>query len=116
MYHTEASIMINRTIADAFAVITDLHRHKEWQDGLIEARWTSEGAPGVGSTYVFVTQFAGARWDLPGQVTSWTPSKGWTWKADGGPFPAQGGFRLEQMGNGTRITMFSDSEPKGCVG
>ncbi len=115
MYHTEVSMMINRTIADVFAVISDLNRHKEWQDDLIEARWASEGTPGAGSTFVFVTQFAGMRWDLPGEVTLWDPPNGWQWKAHGGPFPVQGGFQLEQREGGTQITMFSDSEPKGWM-
>lgn len=115
MYHTEASLIINRPVADVFAVTSDLNQHRGWQDGLIEACWTSEGTPGLGSTYVFVTQFARSRWDLPGVVTMWEPPNGWQWQAKGGPFPVQGGFRLEPMGTGTRITMFSDSEPWGWM-
>ncbi len=115
MYHTEASVMIDRPMGDVFAIVSDLSRHKEWQDGLVKASWTSKGIPGVGSTFEFVSQFAGTRWDLPGEVTSWSPPNGWRWKSNAGPFPVQGGFQLESAGSGTRITMFSDSEPKGWM-
>ncbi|MEO6063405.1 MAG: SRPBCC family protein [Thermoflexales bacterium] len=115
MYHTEMSVTINRPIATVFALVSDLNRFTEWQAGLIAANWTSAGAPGAGSTYTFVTRFAGMRMELPGEVTSWSSPTGWTWRAVGGPFPMQGGYRLEQAGPGTRITMFSDSEPKGWM-
>jgi hypothetical protein len=115
MYHTEASLIINRPVTDVFAVISNLDRFKEWQDDLIEARWTSTGEPGVGSTYVFITQFAGSRMDLPGKVIAWELAQGWQWRATGGPFPIQGGYRLEAREGGTQITMFSDSEPKGWM-
>ena len=115
MYHTEMSVTINRPIAMVFALVSDVNRFTEWQDGLVAANWTSADAPGAGATYAFVTRFAGMRMDLPGEVTSWNPPTGWTWKAAGGPFPVQGGYRLEQAGIGTRITMFSDSEPKGLI-
>ncbi len=115
MYHTEAGIVINRPLADVFTIVSDMRQHQKWQEGLVEASWTSDGSPGVGSTYRFVSQFAGMRWDLPGEVTLWNPPNGWRWKASGGPFPVKGGFRLEQVGSGTRITMFSDSEPQGWM-
>jgi hypothetical protein len=102
-------------MGDVFAIVSDISRHKEWQDGLVEACWTSEGAPGLGSTFDFVSQFAGTRWDLPGEVTSWSTPDGWRWKFNGGPFPEQGDFQLEPVGTGTRITMFSDSEPNGWM-
>lgn len=115
MYHTEASAVINLPPDKVFAVVSDVNRFTEWQDGLVKANWTSAGTPGVGSTYLFVTQFAGTRMDLPGEVITWNPPNGWTWKSNGGPFPVQGSYRLEQAGAGTRITMFSDSEPKGWM-
>jgi len=115
MYHTEATVAINRHPADVFALVSDVNRAKEWQEGLVVAKWTSEGPPGVGSTYLFVTRFAGTRMDLPGKIIAWDPPNGWQWKAHGGPFPVQGGYRLESADAGTRITMFSDSEPKGWM-
>jgi hypothetical protein len=99
-----------------FSVLSDVDRHVEWQDGIIESAWTSEPPGVVGARYRFVTRFAGSRMTLPGEVTGWDPPNGWTWKATGGPFPVQGGFRLvAAAGHGTRVTMFSDSEPSGWI-
>jgi len=74
MYHTEAHVIIDQPITVVFATVSDIGRLKEWQDGLIEAKWTSKEPHGLGSTYIFISQFAG-----------------------------------------TRITMFSDSEPTGWM-
>ncbi len=115
MYHTEASIEIDKPLTAVFALVSHIPSHRDWQEGLVEASWTSDQTGGVGSTYRFVTQFAGTRWDLPGTVTVWEPPTGWQWQASGGPFPVQGGFRLLPAGNRTRITMFSDSEPSGWM-
>lgn len=115
MYHAEASIVINRPMTDVFKIVSNLSRAKEWQAGLVESNWTSDRDPGIGTTYQFVTKFAGSRMELPGEITSWDPPNGLQWKASGGPFPVQGGYRLKQVDNSTRITMFSDSEPKGWM-
>lgn len=115
MYHTEASLVIEQPIGNVFAVVSDVSRARDWQEGLVEANWTSEKALGIGSTYNFVSKFAGMRWDLPGKVTHWDPPNGWQWEARSGPFPVRGGYRLETSSSGTRITMFSDSEPRGWM-
>jgi uncharacterized protein YndB with AHSA1/START domain len=115
MYHTEASVYIDKPVPNVFAIVSDMNLHQKWQDGLIESKWTSPTPVGVGSTYVFVSQFAGTRWDIPGSITEWNPPQGLQWKANDGPFPVQGGFRLEPVSKGTRIIMFSDSEPKGWM-
>ena len=115
MYHSEVTIEIGRPPDEVFAVLSNLDRHVEWQDGIIEAGWTSETTAAVGATYRFVTRFAGSRMDLPGEVTGWDPPHGWTWKGHGGPFPVQGGFRLAGARGRTRVTMFSDSQPTGWM-
>lgn len=69
MYYTEHSIVINRPPADVFAVVSNVSRHKEWQDGVESSSWTSARPHGLGSTYLTIAQFAGSRWNLPGEVT-----------------------------------------------
>jgi hypothetical protein len=78
VYHTEASIEIERPPSVVFSVLSDFDRHVEWQDGIIEAAWTSEPPGVVGARYRFVTRFAGSRMTLPGEVTGWGPPNGWT--------------------------------------
>lgn len=115
MIHTEASIVINRPIDEVFRLQTDLGRYKDWQDGLVEAAWTSPGPAGVGSTYKFITANAGMRFELPGEIIEWDPPRGWKWKARSGPITIEGGYRFEPTGQGTKLTMFSDSELKGMM-
>lgn len=115
MIHTEASIIIDRPVEEVFKLQTDLSRYKDWQDGLVEAGWTSTGPPGVGSTYKFITANAGMRFDIPGEIIAWDPPRSWKWKARSGPIIIEGGYRFEHVGSGTRVTMFSDSELKGMM-
>lgn len=50
MKHVEASITINRPIAEVFAFVTDFSKATQYQPGIIEARVTSSGSVGVGTT------------------------------------------------------------------
>lgn len=115
MYHTEARVFINRPIEIVFDAVADVPSQHEWQDGLVESGWTSAQTKQVGATYKFVSQMGGVRWDLPGQIIHWDAPHGWRWQASEGPFPVQGGYRLEVADGGTWITMYSDSEPSGWM-
>lgn len=113
MKHVETSITINRPIDQVFAFITDFARATEWQVGIIEAHVTSNGARGVGTTYVWVQQIVGQKMDTSGEITAWDPPQRYEWKSTNGPFPVSGGVTLCAEGNGTVMTQYADAEPGG---
>ena len=44
-------MVIDRSVEDVWGYINDLSRASEWDEGVIEARQTSAGPPGVGATF-----------------------------------------------------------------
>ena len=113
MKHIESSITINHPIDQVFAFVTDFNKATEWQAGIIEARVTSNGATGVGTTYTWVQQIVGQKMDTSGTVTTWNPPHRYEWKSTGGPFPVSGGVTFKEDGNGTVVTQYADAEPGG---
>ena len=113
MKHVESSITINRPIDQVFAFVTDFGKAIPWQAGIIEARVTSNGAVGVGTTYTWVQQIAGQKMDTSGTVTGWNPPHQYTWKSTGGPFPVSGGVTFKAEGSSTVVTQYADAEPGG---
>jgi carbon monoxide dehydrogenase subunit G len=113
MKHIESIITINRLIDQVFAFVTDFGKATQWQAGIIEARVTSSGAVGIGTTYTWVQQIVGQKMDTSGTVTDWNPPRQYAWKSTGGPFPVSGGVTFKIEGNGTVVTQFADAEPGG---
>ncbi len=85
MIKVETSIIINRPLAEVFAYVVDLNTRANWQEGLVEAKQTSSGPTGVGSTY----------------------------RSTSGPFPLQGRFEFEPADGGTRVRFFVEFQPGG---
>jgi len=113
MAHIEASITIDRPIAEVFAFATDFAKATQWQPGIIEARVTSSGPVGVGTTYTWVQQIVGQKMDTSGQVTAWNSPNAYQWKSTAGPFPISGGVNFTAAGNGTVVMEYADAEPGG---
>lgn len=113
MKHIESSIIINCSIDQVFAFVTDIEKATQWQAGIIEARVTSNGAVGVGTTYTWVQQIVGQKMDTSGQVTTWDPPNRYGWKSTGGPFPISGGVKFKSNDNSTTVTQYADAEPGG---
>ena len=81
--------------------------------GFVEAKVTSSGAVGVGTTYHYVVKAMGQKLDTTGEITAWEPPKKYAWTAASGPFPMSGGIACEAVEGGTRITQTINAEPGG---
>lgn len=113
MAKLESSATINRPAEEVFAFAVDTANAAKWQEGIIEAKVTSSGAVGVGTTYRYVVQAMGQKLDTTGEITVWEPPKTYAWKATSGPFPMSGGITCEAVAGGTRITQMMNAEPGG---
>jgi len=113
MKHIETSITIHRPIEQVFAFVSDFAKAVEWQVGIVEARVTSSGARGVGTTYTWVQQIVGQKMDTSGEITAWDPPHRYTWKSTSGPFPVSGGVTFQAQGASTVVTQYADAEPGG---
>ncbi len=45
----EASVMVDRTVEQAWKFMTDMSNARKWSEGVIEVRWTSPGPLGIGT-------------------------------------------------------------------
>lgn len=109
----EQSIQIKCTPEKAFAFAADLTKAATWQTGITEAQVTSEGAIGVGTTYVMKAKSFGQTIETLGEVTAWDPPSTYMWKATKSPFPLAGGMKFQANGSVTLVTVFTKAEPGG---
>jgi polyketide cyclase/dehydrase/lipid transport protein len=61
MTNFESSIVINRPLVEVFAFLSDLENNLKWRTGMIEAKKTSAGPIGVGTTYRMSNNLFGRR-------------------------------------------------------
>jgi uncharacterized membrane protein len=100
MAKIEASLVINRAIEEVFAFAGNVENNPQWQSGVLEARVTSEGPIGAGTTYRYVSQLLGRRIETDGEITEYEPNRKYSFKSISGPFPIEGGFTFEAAEGG----------------
>jgi uncharacterized membrane protein len=108
-----ANVVINQPIEDVFTFVTDVNNAAKWQSGIIEAKATSNGPIGVGTTYQYVVQVLGRKIETEGEVTAYEPPKRYAWKSTKGPFPLSGGTTFEATPEGVRVVDTVEAEPGG---
>jgi len=104
MITIEKSIIINRPQQEVFDFLTNPANNAQWQSAAEATEWTSEGPPGVGSTYRSVIRFLGRKIDSTNEITIWDPPHLYGFKSVSGPFPVGGTMKLESQENGTQLT------------
>ena len=113
MARAEVSTTIQRPVEDVFAVISDLENNPKWTSGVLDAKQTSPGPIGVGTTARTTSKFLGRRIENEMEVTEYEPDRRFSWRSRSGPFPFQGSVTLEQIGRGTRVAVTFEADPGG---
>jgi uncharacterized membrane protein len=111
----EISIVINRPVEEVFAVVTNLETGSKWSTGFLEARKTSEGPIGVGTTWRAARKVLGQRLEAEAEVTEFEPNRKHTQKSKSGPFPVEIRQTFESVEGGTRVTAVMEAEPGGFL-
>jgi carbon monoxide dehydrogenase subunit G len=75
MKRVERRTVIGAPPDELFAYVSDLDKLAEWQTGVIDARLTSAGEMGVGSTALVTRELMGQRIAAPLTVTEYEPSR-----------------------------------------
>jgi carbon monoxide dehydrogenase subunit G len=109
------SILVNRPVADVWAVLIDFPNVPNWERGPVEVRQVSPGPPGVGTELVTVRPYLRRRTDLQCRITEWQDQVGATISLVGGPLEhASVRYSVEPAGEGrTRVTYSAEGEPRG---
>ncbi|MGH2401942.1 MAG: SRPBCC family protein [Candidatus Limnocylindria bacterium] len=75
MQRVERRAVIGASPADVFAYLSDLNNLADWQSGVVEARLTSDGQTGIGSTAVVARELMGQRMEAPLTITAYDPPR-----------------------------------------
>jgi carbon monoxide dehydrogenase subunit G len=115
MPHASRSITIQRSPDDVFAFVADGATATQWRPGVTDIRLAS--GSGVGARYEQgVKGPGGRRIAADYEITSWDPPRGLAFAAVAGPVRPSGEYRLEAVGNGTRLTFSLDATVGGLKG
>lgn len=113
MARVEISSMIKRPVEDVFAVLSNVENNPKWSSAALEAKQTSPGPIGVGTTARFVGKFLGRRIESDSVITEFEANRKFSFESKSGPFPIKGSNTVEQIEGGTRVTATFDVEPGG---
>jgi uncharacterized protein YndB with AHSA1/START domain len=101
----EASVVINRPVEEVFAYVVDPNNTAQWAGPVVEAKQTSEGPVGLGTTSTRVTQFLGRSMEATYEITEFEPNKYYADTMTSGPVPINGRISFDSVKDGTKVTV-----------
>ena len=113
MIKFEKSIIIKRSVEEVWKFFSDVENMPKWDRGVLEARLTSEGPPGVGSTVQIRRQMLGRQRIANLRVSEYMPNRILAIKGRRGQMTSQTGFTFKPVDGGTRLTQTSEIELAG---
>jgi uncharacterized membrane protein len=112
--HAEVSIVINRPLEEVFVFLSDLENNLKWRSGMIQAKKTSEGPIGVGTTYRMINNFFGRQIEGEAEVTEYEPNRKYATRNRSG-LPVETWRTFEPIPGGTRVTFMVKVEVSGFM-
>ena len=113
MIEIENVVVIDRPVEDVFAYIADFDNVSQWAGPVTEAKKTSEGPVGVGSTFSQFTNFLGRRAESTIEVTEYVPHSRVSQKSISGPIMQEQSFLMEAVEEGTKVTLVGEVDTTG---
>ena len=115
MIKVEHSIIVPRSVEEVFSFLGNFEQDPHWQSGILEAKQMPAGAALVGTTVKQVRHFFGRRLDYTGEVIDYEENKKIWVKSISGPYPFEGGYALEPVDGGTKVTFLLSVQPRGII-
>ncbi|HEY2915670.1 MAG TPA: SRPBCC family protein [Candidatus Limnocylindrales bacterium] len=112
MPSAQRSIVINRTVDEVWAFVTDGTTAPRWRPGVLDIAKVS----GMGAGEVWkqgVKGPGGRRIDADYEITAWEPGKLMAFKAIAGPVRPTGEYRFAAENGGTRLQFSLQAELSG---
>ena len=110
----ELSIVIDRPIEDAFAVLANLENDVKWHSAFVEVRKTSGDSLGVGARFLVFEGLLGQRTGgTVYEVTEYKPYQIAAWKTVSGPLQLKFWRTFERVESGTRFAVRYEGQPRG---
>jgi uncharacterized protein YndB with AHSA1/START domain len=110
----EHAVVIDRSIEEVFAFVTDPDKTSLWQSTSLETEQISKGPMGVGTTLRDTSTFLGRRIESTYEVTENEPPHRQCVRITSGPIPGSGCYLFEPTDDGsTRFTQNFEAEVGG---
>lgn len=110
----EASTVIDRPLEEVFDYVADMRNASDYSAELVEARKTSNGPVGLGTTFAITAQILGRRLESNTEIVDYEPYRTFALEHDAGPLKAQDDrFTFERADGGTRVTHRVEAESGG---
>jgi carbon monoxide dehydrogenase subunit G len=107
------SVMVNRPVEEVWDFIGSFENTTRWSRGVLEARQTSDGPLGVGSTLQTVVKAFGRRRTADYLVTEYEPNHAFAFEVTSGPMTSRARYSVEPAGAGTRLTASGEAKATG---
>lgn len=107
------SIQINRPVEDVFVFVVDIKNLPKWAGPVSEARQTSDGPIGVGTTQTQKAQFLGRQIESSQEVTGYKLNKKLSTKTTSGPLPIEVHYTFEPNAGGTLLHVEGEVDAGG---
>ena len=108
MIEVEEGTVVNRSPADVFALVGDPTHDAQWSSTVRQARKTSSGPLGVGTTVDQVIRLLGRRIELGIEVTEFEPDRKLAIRLVRGPLKGTGRRLVEPIDGRTRLTFAAE--------
>jgi uncharacterized protein YndB with AHSA1/START domain len=105
MASVASNITINQPVEKVFDYVTSVSNHKAWQAGIQDASVTPAGPVALGSTYHYVTEVMGRKYETQLQVSAFEPNQKWSIKTVGVPQSVETVYTFAPAGGGTALTI-----------
>ena len=115
MIEVNNSLVINRPIEEVFAYATDVEKMAEWVGPISEAKQTSEGPVGVGTTSIRSLNVMGRKTESPYKVTEYKLNSRYTTETTSGSFQTTERFTFESVEGGTKLSVEGQVEASGLL-
>ena len=113
MTPVEVAVRVDADPDVTFDYIADFEHNPEWQSGIASATWTSDGPPGVGSTYRQTAAFLGRTIETEFEVTAYEPGRLVRIESVSSTFPIRVTRRVEPVDGGALVSAVIEGEPAG---
>jgi carbon monoxide dehydrogenase subunit G len=107
------SVTVNRPVEEVWDFIGSFENTTRWSRGVLEARQTSDGPLGVGSTLQTVVKAFGRRRTADYLVTEYEPNHAFAFEITSGPMTSRARYSVEPAGAGTRLTASGEAQATG---
>jgi carbon monoxide dehydrogenase subunit G len=113
MVRFEHAIDIDRSVEEVWEYLIDPENVPKWQASAVSSHKVSDGPMGVGARLEDERRFLGRRAVSEVEVTEFEPQRLFTLHGVSGPVRFTFRHRLEERGDGTRLTVEAEADPGG---